>query len=273
MVDDADLIAERVMKMLSEAPEEDREWLGEWVKNYIRRYEYRNNPNFRAFAHAISDDIPDVIAWDVGIRDFPSVVWKYRDWSDAYHRKTITEQTVYFADARTLNDLFEFRQPFIDGVVNVNDAAEEYGVLSLSSECDNPLLWAHYGRQHAGFCVGFNSDFLTIDTAGILLPVEYDSAPMRLITPEEIIVLTQRILSRKAHYWKYENEIRMLRPGAASKPLRISKDTICSIVFGCRILESDKNEIIEHASNLGGVDLYDAVPRDDGSTISIIKIN
>jgi hypothetical protein len=45
---------------------------------------------------------------------------------------------------------------------------DEVGVLCLSSDWNNMLLWSHYSSMHTGICVGFRSD---MDVFRLAFPV------------------------------------------------------------------------------------------------------
>jgi hypothetical protein len=49
---------------------------------------------------------------DVAIASMPSVVYKYRAFSDLFHKKLLFEQELYFASANQLNDPFDASLPF-----------------------------------------------------------------------------------------------------------------------------------------------------------------
>jgi hypothetical protein len=45
-------------------------------------------------------------------RSAPKIVYKYRgDWNNPYHRKLITEQLMWFAPPKELNDPYDIRTP------------------------------------------------------------------------------------------------------------------------------------------------------------------
>jgi len=86
------------------------------------------------------------------------------------------------------------------------DAMDSHGVLSLSENCNNLLMWAHYGSEHKGLCLGF-------DWAETGLPpakqVNYNSM-YRLVdiwayTEDE---LAEIACFQKSIEWAYEREWR-----------------------------------------------------------------
>ena len=44
---------------------------------------------------------------------FPSILYKYRDWNNEYHKKIITNQELFFPSFESLNDPFDGKLPFM----------------------------------------------------------------------------------------------------------------------------------------------------------------
>lgn len=40
----------------------------------------------------------------VTFKDVPQQLYKYRDWSNDYHKKILTEREIYFTNVRAFND-------------------------------------------------------------------------------------------------------------------------------------------------------------------------
>lgn len=50
----------------------------------------------------------------------------------------------------------------------------KYGIVCLTPNPDNFLMWSHYSASHTGFCIGFDDDFVgTIDEVQIAGSVMY----------------------------------------------------------------------------------------------------
>lgn len=152
--------------------------------------------------------------------------------------------------------------------------AERTGVLALSSNPRDALLWAHYADSHRGFCIGFdieNFDFCLDEKDGILFDdvVMYEKEPpYRRILLEEAAKLQSisnqygqnsdefikkalpafieefqyRILSTtlgtKSEKWAYECEYRIVRQNHGA--LRFSPQAVQEVIFGLHA--SPKNE-------------------------------
>ena len=91
-----------------------------------------------------------------------------------------------------------------------------YVICCFSEKRDNILMWAHYAKQHTGFCLEFNvdNDFFTPSTRAI--KVEYNAIwpelnVMRLDSCPEGELGKKVII--KANNWEYEQEWRILDYG------------------------------------------------------------
>lgn len=110
----------------------------------------------------------------------------------------------------------------------------DIGVLSLSNNCDIPLMWSHYTDSHKGFCIGFDEEHDFFDkfepAFGIekinkvyysenrpFLELRTDKANLDDIKKKNI-----NILCTKSKHWDYENEFRMIRK--LVKPDELSGD-------------------------------------------------
>ena len=124
----------------------------------------------------------------------------------------------------------------------------EIGVLCLSEENLNLLMWSHYANSHLGFAVGFDmgSDFFV---KGSPLPIwkpkkmEYVAErPSKFFN--ELSSDMKEIFYTKGDVWSYENEWRMLAHLGDSlewveeKPtgvLPLPKKSVSEVIFGAKM--------------------------------------
>lgn len=127
---------------------------------------------------------------------------------------------------------------------------EEIGILSLSEDPLNDLMWAHYAKDHSGFVVEFDesSEFFNRkrsdgDEFFHLRKVSYVDRPLNSTSFEELI--GSDLFASKLSKWAYEREWRMLVPLTGREPeirnacdqihlIAIPKNSIKSITFGMR---------------------------------------
>ena len=121
----------------------------------------------------------------------------------------------------------------------------EFGILSLTKNPNNFLMWSHYANSHKGFCVGFNSQILfdTIECA--IGPVTYSNKIPKFGLFEPIDVFTVKLLGTKGTFWKYEEEYRIIKQFAANQALQIPAEGIEEIILGCNMNQEERWEIID----------------------------
>jgi hypothetical protein len=105
------------------------------------------------------------------------------------------------------------------------------GVLSLAARWDCPLMWSHYGNEHRGMCIEFDTNDHRCDR---LESVTYGATRYLLVSDLVAWHLgksdkaEQKIMRQfffaKAPQWRYEKEWRAVAPasGADDAPFRIS---------------------------------------------------
>lgn len=121
----------------------------------------------------------------------------------------------------------------------LEELSESVVILSLTRAHDNPLMWAHYGKEHEGFVIGYdvNTEFLTSPQLNII-PVDdgdvvYTNTKSKHIlnksvmdklhkvylsamgdiqtTNPELKSLARKIFLTKHASWVYEEEVRIVK--------------------------------------------------------------
>jgi len=113
------------------------------------------------------------------------------------------------------------------------------GVVSLTENNDDILMWSHYANFHKGVCFEFDIDdqerhfFIKV-----IYSNDYPELDFENFTDIEKMFTTQ--LVTKSNHWKYEREWRCIRTSNGLFPYfgRLS-----SIIFGSRITDADKEKI------------------------------
>lgn len=89
-----------------------------------------------------------------------------------------------------------------------HDLMDERGILSLSEDKNNLLMWAHYGREHKGICLGFNWEKTGLPPAQ---QVAYNSMYRKVdfwsYTEDELAAIA---CTQKSMEWAYEREWRSI---------------------------------------------------------------
>jgi len=160
--------------------------------------------------------------------------------------KVIESSSIGFSCLEDLNDPFECTSfGFIDRddsltTANVSTIAcknrfsRNYGVLSLTRQPLNPLMWAHYGDDHQGVVVGFDAEIAGFsDENDNVIPYQFGeiiysatkpNGVFETISTEELMKignkinfdssifnLVKRAFLYKSIDWAYEEEVRVVK--------------------------------------------------------------
>lgn len=160
----------------------------------------------------------------------------------------------------------------------------EVGILSLTKNWNNALMWSHYTNSHRGYCVGFNpehdffKDFLSDDrnSSRITKKVTYSEDRVKIPTNLNTPHLTFEPFLTKSSDWKYEEEVRVISTFNLSKRIikkspyniylfHVPFTAISEIILGMKIDINSENRIREFA-NEKNINIFKA-------KISDIKFN
>lgn len=109
------------------------------------------------------------------------------------------------------------------------------GVLCMSREQSNILMFSHYAASHRGIALGFDGEQLS-QSFGNYTPVVYSDE-----MPEVSVLNPLDLFYVKARLWEYEHEVRFLSPsfGAKSMPETCLK----TVILGCEITLEDERTV------------------------------
>ncbi|GHV87107.1 hypothetical protein AGMMS50255_4030 [Spirochaetia bacterium] len=150
-----------------------------------------------------------------------------------------------------------------DTIDSFNRQVENMGVLSLSENFKNILMWSHYAKDHTGLVLAFNIDresltnvlfdkveyvkeFPKLDLKDTNQKIHYNfSIDGGSILKKDVELQMndpniQNVFFKKADDWLYEKEWRLLRQkyGVYAFPGKLEK-----IYFGCRCSNDTKKEV------------------------------
>ena len=181
------------------------------------------------------------------------------------HRYMSTEYGDYKTDPATERYYTSRLADHVDRIL----AAElgRYGVLSLSAKWDCPLMWSHYGDEHGGLCIQYDTSNSAFHK---LKPVSYSSP--RAVRISDLIEwkikgsaeakgrVFDTYFFSKASQWRYEREWRDLTESAdaTDAPAYVS-----AVLFGLRCDDAVTNAIVRlHASSDRSIKFYAIRPLD-----------
>lgn len=136
------------------------------------------------------------------------------------------------------------------------------GVLCLSRNSNQPLMWAHYAESHRGLMLEFDSAHPAFnrkrsagDDFGFLRPVLYskDRPEITMQTLDSDSVFDIFALTKAIH-WSYEEEIRLIwplkladktveTPLGSIELLSCPNSAVVSVTLGCKASEKTLDEV------------------------------
>jgi hypothetical protein len=151
---------------------------------------------------------------------------------------------VRFSNPAQFNDVFDST---FGG--QARKTAEHYkfrlhlGILCLTEDPDNQLMWVHYAARHSGFVIGFNTrDRIFTEHNATLRRVKYGQPCDYGVSPPSL-----DLCLHKESVWAYEKEWRCIRQCSRDIPneAEISQTTINPIILGADILRGHAVEIMQ----------------------------
>ena len=124
------------------------------------------------------------------------------------------------------------------------------GILSLSIDPINYLMWSHYADSHKGFCVGFNIfKLLKYLDMPYPVPITYqeDIPCWKIMEPP--IEYAKKYWATKGLLWEYEQEVRFLSRKYINKSLIFDIEIIDCVFLGYKMEACYVEEILKYFSN------------------------
>ena len=212
-------------------------------------------------------------------QDRPYLFFKYRSIAsyELIYRvlETVTERKLFFPTRKQINDPFENlvvplhvsgyagsgiflaadeELPFLE------DERNKYRILSLSSTCFSPLMWAHYADECKGLCLCFctNKSFKTAKAVEYINTSAYKD-DYNIIKDSELEKHIRESFFIKHADWQYEKEWRIVSK-IDNCFFEYDNDELVAIIYGSNIENSKKallkklfpSSIKQYKIHLGG---------------------
>jgi len=133
---------------------------------------------------------------------------------------------------------------------------EELGVCCFASSPINKLMWAHYTDDNKGFCVEFkNQSWLGKKSIKVKYFDEYPKINIVDVLNNPNLYID--LVSAKSSDWSYEGEFRALKEGKGEYPF--PKELIESIIFGYKMEENDRNELVNQFSDFKNIKFREVI--------------
>jgi len=163
---------------------------------------------------------------------------KYTSKSRNERRKLVREKLKEIKNSKEHSDWFN------NYIIETN--FNKFGICSLTSKCDNQLMWDRYADRHKGYCVGFDigmlQDFMVYLAAEkeILLDIlimSYENKIPKIIFFESTLSNNSKndiikLFSTKLDKWEYEDEYRLMLWHHVNQHLILPKEMIKSVYLG-----------------------------------------
>ncbi|MFC4740936.1 DUF2971 domain-containing protein [Flavobacterium ponti] len=186
----------------------------------------------------------------------------YNEIGDFEHRLieifTFYNNIEYFQTAYKLNNTELQTKMYFDYTFLYVDI-HKYGITCGSQTETCPVMWGHYGNNHAGICLKFefyNSKneqdiCFSKDEKLEIVEVEYTNSPLDIFSynKDELENLIFKILQTKCEKWAYEKEIRLINYSQGF--LKINNKSIKQIIFGCKTTPKDRYSLCKLLACLG----------------------
>nr|WP_288933068.1 DUF2971 domain-containing protein [uncultured Allomuricauda sp.] len=168
-------------------------------------------------------------------------------------------------------EILELEKMYHEAYVKVNN---DIGILSLTKNWNNTLMWAHYTNSHKGFCVGFDpkdkyfEDYLssTKRESKTVKEVVYSDKRVEIPMEFEKKKLGFEPFITKSRDWKYEEEIRVISTlNLSDKKIdgnpvdihlfKVPHNSIKEIVAGAN-MEKNNEDLIKDFCSKNGIRFY-----------------
>ncbi|NIG21186.1 DUF2971 domain-containing protein [Pantoea sp. Al-1710] len=123
-----------------------------------------------------------------------------------------------------------------------NKAVNSRGVLALSRDVNEILLWSHYADYHKGLAIelSLREDLDFFLGPRIIKYVDNYTPTNYLSDPEGTV---DAILSKKHVKWEYEKEFRIYKTDSANIDISINPNAIKSVYFGLKAKQSEIDDV------------------------------
>lgn len=128
----------------------------------------------------------------------------------------------------------------------------QYGVLCMTTNCQNDEMWEKYANGGKGFCVGYDSRILFNYVGGGGFVKYVEKLPVIDFARDDYDVQYVKQTFFKEQKWAFEQEYRLHKmwnhnATIEQRKLYLPKECIVEIILGKKMLENNKEKIKETA--------------------------
>ena len=133
-----------------------------------------------------------------------------------------------------------FRNGIIEGMLEAG--IKTHGVYCFSRLWDSILMWSHYANKHKGICVCFKISEDSPVSAYLTDVIYADRYPHVYINNSEDYKL---FFMTKYLTWKYEGEVRIIKPRACGQFIQLNENEVEAIIFGIKATEMEIDKVLD----------------------------
>lgn len=128
------------------------------------------------------------------------------------------------------------------------------GALCLTTKPKDLLMWAHYGSNHTGICIGFDGDHQPFfEAKEVIYTSHRPRIPIVNLSRDEGEIIKSVLLAKSEH-WSYENEFRVIKRPVSEDEKHFYKELISN--------QPDKiEEVAALLASEGGHGTYEFEPK------------
>ena len=155
-------------------------------------------------------------------------------------------KTRYFSEGKLNQKFRDDYHKIVLALIDKNPRTyEKIGVVCLSEEPDNILMWSHYSNGHRGICLEFDTNYFPFNDSLKVHRVQYKKnyPVIKLVSLISRTLLNLMPLLTKSIKWKYEKEWRLLHE-QGDTPLKYDAKALKAIYFGCAMSNKDIEKVV-----------------------------
>lgn len=129
-----------------------------------------------------------------------------------------------------------------------NEFNERFGILSVTADCSNEIMWKKYAKDSQGICIGFDAEKLFSIVGGGGEVLYEDELPVIDFINDDFKTKHVKNIYFKEMRWVYEKEYRLHKfwkynPSKEDRNIAMPEGCIVKVILGKNISEENKNEI------------------------------
>lgn len=171
--------------------------------------------------------------------------YKYRDFTNIVRLSDILLRNRLFACSHNmLNDPMEGKFLYSgnskDYKKRIKEKLDNTLICSLSTSCDNGLLWTHYANQHTGCCIEVEVTATSWRMQDVHYPETLPNINETNSSKDNAVI--DAILFQKSKDWSYEKEIRCIKEKGKNISPYLTIH-VKRVLLGIKIDKADKSFI------------------------------